>query len=151
MSKEDLPEPTEPEKTEEPVQPEGPPRRNKNLPVKCPYCERHLSIKGIKAHIRLKHLDQFTKEGYSGLENRAGKVDPNFYVTPDKEEAKRKPVPRVKVEFQGNLGVDNVTEQNQGQAQAQPVQETSPCPACGYPLKEGMNHCPNCGKEINWV
>ncbi|MBQ9309907.1 MAG: zinc ribbon domain-containing protein [Bacteroidales bacterium] len=27
--------------------------------------------------------------------------------------------------------------------------EDKNCPTCGYPLRDGMHHCPNCGEDLN--
>ena len=27
--------------------------------------------------------------------------------------------------------------------------EDKSCPKCGYPLRDGMHHCPNCGEDLN--
>lgn len=33
--------------------------------------------------------------------------------------------------------------------QAPTNKEDKSCPKCGYPLRDGMHHCPNCGENLN--
>lgn len=116
------------------------------MQVKCPYCEKEVSKKGIAGHIKLAHPKEFAQEGYKVFkENSRSTILREYQVKEETGEQLAEPKPKEKPkEKPAALTKEDLLGKHH------PKPEEPYTHSCGATLKKGQTHCPQCGEELDW-